>query len=109
MFPGSKALLHRLRAGGVPIGLVTASRNAGELLQAAQIADLFDVVVDGTTAATLGLPGKPDPAMFLEAARRLGITPHEAAVIEDAVAGVRAARQGGFGLVVGVDRAGHRA
>ena len=62
------------------------------------------------TASTwprLGLAGKPDPALFLEAARRLGVAPAQAAVVEDALAGVEAGRRGGFGLVVGVDRTGH--
>lgn len=56
-------------------------------------------------AARLGLPGKPDPALFLEATRRLGVPAEQAAVVEDALAGVEAGRRGGFGLVVGVDRA----
>jgi beta-phosphoglucomutase-like phosphatase (HAD superfamily) len=52
------------------------------------------------------LAGKPDPAIFLEAARRLGVAPDRAVVVEDALAGVAAGRRGGFGLVAGVDRAG---
>ena len=68
--------------------------------------DLFDALVDGGEAARLGLPGKPDPALFLEAARRLGVPADAAAVVEDALAGVEAGRRGGFGLVVGVDRPG---
>src|SRR5665647_1499322 len=104
-FPGTTALLRRLRDAGTPLGLVTASRNAGALLQAAGLAGAFDVVVDGNVMARLGLPGKPDAATFLEAARQLGVVPARAAVIEDAVAGVAAARSGGFGLVVGIDRA----
>jgi beta-phosphoglucomutase family hydrolase len=108
VFEGTLALLRRLRAGGVPVGLVTASRNADALLASANLADLFGVVVDGTVAAALGLHGKPDPATFLEAARRLGVTPPRAAVVEDATTGVEAARRGGFGLVVGIDRAGRR-
>ena len=107
-FPGTTALVRRLRAGGTPLGLVTASRNAAALLSAAGLAGAFDVVVDGTAAARLGLAGKPDPATFLEAARRLGVAPARAAVIEDAVAGVTAARRGGFGLVVAIDRAHQR-
>lgn len=109
VFPGTEALLRRLRDGTVPTGLVTASRNAPDLLAAAGIASLFDVVVDGTTAKDLHLAGKPDPAMFLEAARRLRVDPIRAAVVEDAVAGVQAARRGGFGLVVGIARHGNRA
>jgi trehalose-phosphatase len=69
--------------------------------------DLFDARVDGRDAARVGLPGKPDPAMFLEAVGRLRVEPKRAAVIEDALAGVEAGRRGGFGLVLGVDRTGH--
>jgi beta-phosphoglucomutase family hydrolase len=108
VFPGTQALLGRLRDGHVPTGLVTASRNARALLAAAGITALFDVVVDGTTAHELGLAGKPDPAMFIEAARRLGVDPGRAAVVEDAIAGVQAARRGRFGLVVGVARQANR-
>ncbi|WP_206447735.1 beta-phosphoglucomutase family hydrolase [Agrococcus sp. KRD186] len=107
-YPGTVALLERLRAGGIPVGLVTASRNALASLTAAGLDVEFDVIVDGQTAADQNLPGKPDPAMFLEAARRLGVLPERAAVVEDAVAGVQAGSRGGFGLVVGIDRAGNR-
>ncbi|MBF6299009.1 beta-phosphoglucomutase family hydrolase [Nocardia amamiensis] len=109
VFPGTVALLHRLRAGGIRTGLVTASRNAGPLLEAAQLRELFDVVVDGVVAMRMHLAGKPDPAMFLEAAHRLGVRPRRSAIVEDAVAGVEAGIRGGFGLVVGIDRTGQRA
>jgi len=109
VFAGTVDLIRRLRTEGVPVGLVTASRNADKLLAAAETVDLFDVVVDGTLAVDLALPGKPDPAMFLEAARRLAVDPARVAVVEDAVAGVAAAHAGQFGLVVGVDRADQRA
>ena len=62
--------------------------------------------IDGVVAEQLQLPGKPSPAMFLEAAKRLDASPERAAVVEDALAGVQAGRRGGFGLVVGVDRVG---
>ncbi|MDF1479723.1 beta-phosphoglucomutase family hydrolase [Leifsonia sp. H3M29-4] len=107
-YPGTTALLTRLRNAGVPVGLVTASRNARQMLAAAQLTELFDTVVDGQIALEQRLPGKPDPAMFLEAVKRLGVTPARAAVVEDAVSGIEAARQGGFGLVVGIARQGHR-
>ena len=99
-------LVRQLRSRGVKIGLVSASRNAEEVLSAAEVADLFDVRVDGVVAAELDLRGKPDPSTFLEAARRLGVEPARAAVVEDALSGVAAGRAGGFGLVVGVARAG---
>lgn len=107
-FPSTIALLTRLRAGGIRTALVSASHNAQAVLVAAHADNLFDARVDGDDAERLHLPGKPDPALFTEASRRLGILPGRAVVVEDSVAGVRAARQGGFGLVVGVDRGGHR-
>ncbi|MEU7641768.1 HAD-IA family hydrolase [Streptomyces sp. NPDC039016] len=105
-WPGSVRLLHALRGAGVPCAAVSASRHATELLSRAGLLGLFGAVVDGNEAARLGLPGKPDPALFAEAARRLAVPPREAAVVEDAAAGVEAGRRGGFGLVVGVDRNG---
>jgi len=108
VFPGTAALVSRLREAGTPLGLVTASRNAKALLSAAGLADAFHVVIDGEVSAALDLAGKPDPATFLAAARQLGVAPARAAVIEDAVAGVAAARAGEFGLVVAIDRAGQR-
>lgn len=77
------------------------------MLAAADLAELFDVRVDGTDITRLGLRGKPAPDSFLEAARRLGVQPPRAVVPEDAIAGVQAGRAGGFALVVGVDRVGH--
>ncbi|WP_244266458.1 beta-phosphoglucomutase family hydrolase [Pseudarthrobacter chlorophenolicus] len=107
-YPGTMQLLHRLADAGVPTGVVTSSRNASFVLDAAGIADLFSVILDGTAAANLGLRGKPSPDVFLAAAFRLGVPPSHAVVIEDSVAGVQAARRGGFGLVVGIDRSGTR-
>ncbi|HEX2047976.1 MAG TPA: beta-phosphoglucomutase family hydrolase [Acidimicrobiales bacterium] len=99
-------VIRDLRAKGVKTALVSASRNAEEVLSIAGAADLFDERVDGVVAAELDLRGKPDPSTFLEAARRLGVDPARAAVVEDALAGVAAGRAGRFGLVVGVARAG---
>ncbi|HEX6918606.1 MAG TPA: beta-phosphoglucomutase family hydrolase [Actinomycetes bacterium] len=106
-YPGTVALVRDLQAAGIATGVITASRNGDEVLAAAGVPDLFAVRVDGRVAAELGLPGKPDPAVFLEAARRLGAGPDRTAVVEDALAGVQAGRRGGFALVVGVDRTGH--
>jgi len=108
VFPSTLELMDRLRAARVPLALATASRNASLVLEAAGLTDAFDLVVDGTVTAELDLPGKPDPALFLETARRLGLPPARIAVLEDSVAGVQAASRGGFGLVVGIDRAGER-
>jgi trehalose 6-phosphate phosphatase len=105
-FPGSLALLDALEAAGVKTAVFSASRNAEATLRSAGLADRFAVRVDGEEAARLGLPGKPDPAVLLEAARRLGVAPARAAVVEDARAGVAAGRAGGFAQAIGVDRDG---
>ncbi|NUS35652.1 MAG: HAD-IA family hydrolase [Pseudarthrobacter sp.] len=107
-YPGTLQLLQRLSAAGVPTAVVTSSRNAARVLEAAEIMPLFTEVLDGTTAAGLGLQGKPAPDVFLAAASRLGVPPAHAVVIEDSAAGVEAGRRGGFGLVVGIDRSGSR-
>ncbi|MBD0273655.1 MAG: beta-phosphoglucomutase family hydrolase [Acetobacteraceae bacterium] len=104
--PGAAALLAALRRLRVPVAVVSASRNCAAVLAAAGLDRLVDLRVDGEDAAALGLAGKPAPDTFLEAARRLGVPPARCAVFEDALAGVEAARRGGFGLVVGVDRGG---
>ncbi|MEU3709917.1 HAD family hydrolase [Streptomyces catenulae] len=103
-FPDAGPALRALRADGVPCAAVSASRHARDLLAATALDRLLTVVVDGVDAARHGLAGKPDPALFLHATALLGARPAETAVVEDALAGVRAARRGGFGLVVGIDR-----
>lgn len=101
-FPAATDLLHRLHDAAVPVAVVTASRNATTVLAAAGLTDCVDALVDGNEAARLTLPGKPDPALFLEALRRLHVAPADTVAVEDAEAGVAAAHRGGFGLVVGV-------
>ena len=105
-FPGSVAWVRELREAGIKTAVVSSSRNCASVLEYAGITNLFDCRVDGETMLELGLSGKPAPDAFLEAARRLGVSPHRTAVIEDAIAGVEAGRAGGFRLVVGVDRDG---
>jgi beta-phosphoglucomutase family hydrolase len=107
LIPGARSLLIALRRAGFRTAIVSASRNCSAVLSRAGLTDFFDASVDGVVAAELGLPGKPDPAVYLEAAGRLRTPPGRSVVVEDALAGVEAGRSGGFGLVVGVDRAGH--
>jgi len=101
-------LLKKLQQVGIAIAVASSSENCAAILRAAGLDRLIDARIDGLDAEELGLPGKPDPALFLEAARRLGIQPPRAALFEDAFAGVEAGRRGGFGRVIGVDR-GHQA
>ena len=103
-YPGSLAVLDRLSAAGVPAAVVSSSKNARPVLEAAHLLDRFPVIVDGVVAADEHLPGKPDPAIFLAAAERLHVSADRAVVVEDAIAGVAAGAAGRFGLVLGVDR-----
>uniref|UniRef100_UPI00135AC422 HAD-IA family hydrolase n=1 Tax=Geminicoccus flavidas TaxID=2506407 RepID=UPI00135AC422 len=105
-YPHAAELLHRLRAAGIRTAVVSASKNCAAVLQAAGIAELFDVRVDGLTREAMRLRGKPTPDTFLEAARQLGCDPARVMVVEDALAGVEAGQAGGFGLIVGVNRNG---
>ncbi|TKJ33137.1 hypothetical protein A6V29_01590 [Blastococcus sp. CCUG 61487] len=105
-YPGSVDYLRAVKAAGLPTAVVTASANGEKVIAAGGFADLIDVRVDGLVAAREGLRGKPEPDTFLAGARLLGVPPAEAAVFEDALAGVAAGRAGGFGFVVGVDRVG---
>ncbi len=106
-YPGTIAFVDRLKAAGIQVALISASRNCARVLDSAGLSDLFDVRVDGAATARLGLAGKPDPAVFLEAARQLNVAPEDAAIVEDAITGVTAGRAGEFGLVIGLDRTGH--
>jgi HAD superfamily hydrolase (TIGR01509 family) len=85
---------------------VSSSANTKKNLDSAGLADLFDVRVDGLIAKERGLRGKPAPDTFLAAATELHCTASQAAVFEDALAGVEAGHAGHFALVVGVDRVG---
>ncbi|GAB7040810.1 beta-phosphoglucomutase family hydrolase [Catenuloplanes niger JCM 9533] len=107
VYPGSVTYLHAVRDAGMRTAVVSASANCQDVLRAAGIEDLLEERVDGVVARAEGLPGKPAPDTFLAAAKRLGVDPANAAVFEDALAGVEAGRAGGFGFVVGVDRVGH--
>jgi beta-phosphoglucomutase family hydrolase len=103
-YPGSLTLVHQLRAAGVPIAVVSSSKNAVDVLNAAGIHDLFDAIMDGLIAERDHLASKPAPDVFLEAARMLGVDPARSVAVEDALSGVQSAAAGHFAVVVGVDR-----
>ena len=108
-YPGSVQLLDSLAApkeGVTPprLAIVSSSKNARPVLEAAGLLDRFELVVDGLVAAELELPGKPAPDTYLHAATWLGVPAEKAVVVEDALSGVAAGRNGKFGLVLGVDR-----
>jgi beta-phosphoglucomutase family hydrolase len=105
-YEGSVRYVEAARAAKLRRAVVSSSTNCRDVLAAAGIQDLFEEIVDGLVAEREHLRGKPAPDTFLEGARALGVEPAQAAVFEDALAGVEAGRAGHFGFVVGVDRVG---
>ena len=106
VFQSTVDLIHILLDNGFKTAVASSSENCGAVLAAANLTQLFEAKVDGVDLAELDLEGKPAPDMFLEAARRLGVDPQRAIVVEDAIAGVEAGKRGNFACVVGVDRGG---
>jgi beta-phosphoglucomutase family hydrolase len=106
-YEGSIRYVEAARDAGLRRAVVSSSNNTREVLQAVDLLDQFDAIVDGIVAERESLKGKPAPDTFLAGARALGVEPAQAAVFEDALAGVEAGRAGNFGYVVGVDRTDH--
>jgi alpha,alpha-trehalase len=104
VYPDTVRFLRMVRDRGMKTAVVSSSNHAQQVIEAAGLAPLFDTRIDGHETQRLHLRGKPAPDTFLEAARRLGVDPRHAMVLEDAQAGVEAGRNGGFGLVIGLDR-----
>ncbi|GLP76776.1 hypothetical protein TUM20983_38860 [Mycobacterium antarcticum] len=104
VFESTVALVRNLRDLGFGVALYTSSRNCGRVLHAARLDDLFAVCVDGLLTEALGLPGKPDPAVLLEAADRLSVRPDRCVVVDDGRSGLAAGRKGGFAMMIGVAR-----
>ena len=105
-YEGSVRYVHAAIDAGLQRAVVSSSSNARDVLRAAGMYDLFDQIVDGVVADREHLQGKPAPDTYLAGAKALGVEPRQAAVYEDALAGVEAGRAGKFGFVVGVDRVG---
>jgi beta-phosphoglucomutase family hydrolase len=105
---GSEALLKKLREVGIRTAVGSSSKNTRAILHAAGLEHHFDVCVDGVEAEALKLPGKPDPALYLEAARRLGVDPSRTMLFEDSLVGIEAGKRGGFGCLVGIDHGQQR-
>lgn len=106
VYDGSVAYVRSVREAGLRTAVVSSSANTRDVLATTGIGDLFDAVVDGVVARERHLAGKPAPDTFLAGAEAVGTPAANAAVFEDALAGVAAGRAGGFGFVVGVDRVG---
>jgi beta-phosphoglucomutase len=95
LLPGARELLERLRDGGVKTALGSVSKNAPLILERLNIRGLFNAVIDGNAVSR----AKPDPEVFLKGARALGLPPGCCVVLEDALAGIKAARAGGMPVI----------
>jgi beta-phosphoglucomutase family hydrolase len=104
VFEGSRRYLQQAAGAGLRRVVVSSSANTADVLAATGLDEYVDDRVDGVTIARTGMPGKPAPDSFLAGARLAGVAPANAAVFEDATAGVEAGRRGNFGYVVGVNR-----
>lgn len=104
VYDSTITLIKELWEKGIKVGVATSSKNCLPILEKAGITDLFTTHVDGVVSARLGLKGKPEPDIFTAASDNLGVKSHRAIIVEDAVSGVQAGRQGDFGLVIGVAR-----
>jgi beta-phosphoglucomutase family hydrolase len=105
-YAGSVRYVKAVREAGLATAVVSSSANCRAVLIAAGIEGLFAARIDGVVAEREHLQGKPAPDAFLAGARALSVAAENAAVFEDALAGVAAGRAGGFAYVVGVDRVG---
>ena len=87
-----RSTLKALRDAGIQLSIGSASKNTRFILERINLLDAFDQIVDGTMISH----SKPNPEVFLLAAEKLGLAPNECGVVEDAYAGIEAAKAGGF-------------
>ena len=97
ILPGSLELISELKNAGIKVALGSASKNTPLILDRLGIEKLFDAVADGNVVTK----AKPDPEVFIKAAKMVGVAPEDCVVFEDAVAGVKAAINAGM-LCVGI-------
>jgi beta-phosphoglucomutase-like phosphatase (HAD superfamily) len=106
VFSGSRRYLEASREPGLCRVVVSSSANNAQVLRVTGLADLVEGWIDGLAIAAQGLQGEPAPDSFRAGARCVGVELAQAAIFEDALAGVAAGWAGGFAFVVGVDRSG---
>lgn len=102
IFDENVEVVREWKKGGMKTAIISSSKNCKRILEAAGLDKLFEVRVDGVISQERNIKGKPDPDIFLEAARELNVTPDHALVVEDSLAGVEAGKLGNFHLVVGI-------
>ncbi len=104
LFDSTIELIKSLLENDIKIGLASSSKNCKPIIKAASVEHYFQAIVDGVYSAEHNLKSKPNPDIFIEAAELLNVDNTRCIVIEDAESGVKAGKDGGFGLVVGIAR-----
>ncbi|MCF8231266.1 MAG: beta-phosphoglucomutase family hydrolase [Bacteroidales bacterium] len=104
VFPSTTAFIKELHANNIRTGVASSSKNCKNVLEAAGLDHLFETRVDGTVSSQLNLKGKPEPDIFTQACDNLGVAYEDTVIVEDAVSGVQAGKNGRFGLVLGIAR-----
>ncbi|MFA5471760.1 MAG: beta-phosphoglucomutase [Acholeplasmataceae bacterium] len=89
ILPNVNEVLRILKDKGIKIAIGSSSKNAKNILNHIKLSDMFDVIADGHDIKH----SKPAPDVFLIAAKRLGVDPKDCIVVEDAVAGIEAAKR----------------
>lgn len=102
ILPGALQLIGELKSRGARIAVGSSSKNCKTILERIGLESTFDVVVDGNCISR----SKPDPEVFLKAAKSLGVPPHKCVVVEDAEAGVQAGVSAGM-ATIGIGAASH--
>ncbi|MFW6139675.1 MAG: HAD-IA family hydrolase, partial [Spirochaetota bacterium] len=106
IYDSTISLVKDLKKRGIKVGVASSSQNCRFILEKTGLLKLFDAVIGGEVSKELGLRGKPYPDIFVVAAENLGLHPNECMMVEDAIAGVEAGKNGNFAMVVGVARNG---
>jgi alpha,alpha-trehalase len=108
VYPSTVELIHSLKGRGIKVGIVSLSKNCTAVREVTGRTDLFDPRVDGWGSERFKLRASP-PGHLLKAAEQLGVAPERAVIVEEAIAGVEAGRNGRFAVTMGVARQGNRA
>lgn len=106
VFPDARKAISNWRKNKIPLGAISSSKNSKLILEQAGLLEFFDVCIDGVEGERLNLPGKPDPAYLIEAAKRLGVMTEDCLLVEDAISGIDAGKRAHFKEVVGISRSG---
>ena len=104
VFESTINFIKACRQKSIKVGVASSSRNCELILELGNLGKYFETRVCGIVSHELNLKGKPDPDIFVVAARNLGLQPHECVVVEDAISGVQAGKIGNFGLTLGIAR-----